>query len=65
AGKRKIDRSFFDKIKIHYISYHPLDCWIDIFEETFPRIDGNPATSNYVVYKVSVATTEIENTLVR
>ena len=63
AGEHKINYPFFDKIKIHYISHHPLDWWIYVCEETFPGIYSDPATSDYIIYKVSVATAKIKDTV--
>ena len=64
AGKRKIDYAFFNEMEIRYASHDPLDPWIHVWEKTFPRIYGDPAASDYIIYEISVAATKIENTIV-
>jgi hypothetical protein len=59
TGKRKIYRGCFDEIEICYASYHTFDVWVHVFRKMLPRIYSDSATSNDIVYKVSVAATEV------
>jgi len=59
TSERKIYRSRFDKIEICYAPYHTLDVWIHVFWKMLPHIYSDPATSNDVIYKISVTTTKV------
>ncbi len=64
TGKSKIYHRRFYESEICYASYHTFDVWIHVFRKMLPRIYRDPATSNDIIYKISVATTEVQHTIV-